>query len=138
MPQRLFGALRFYTDEAEPLPEVLLRRFGGHFPGSTVAVWPGADGRGVVLSGDSISPIARPSWVTFMRNFTNYPHLSAAVVRRVAASVADLHFDRIYSNFGQPTVSDGKRTPPSAMQSGSPASTTIWRESEAHLGPAPR
>lgn len=88
-------------DDAEPLPGVVLRRTGGHFPGSAVAVWTGADGIGVMLSGDSIGPVAREGWVTFMRSFPNYLPLSANVVRRIAASVADLDFDRMYGNFGQ-------------------------------------
>src|SRR5699024_8187630 len=71
------------------------------FAGSAVAVWPGEDGAGVMLSGDSIGPVARDGWVTFMRSFPNYLPLSAAVVRRIAASVDDLEFDRMYGNFGQ-------------------------------------
>lgn len=54
-----------------------------------------------MLSGDSIGPVARQGWVTFMRSFPNYLPLSANVVRRIAASVADLDFDRMYGNFGQ-------------------------------------
>src|SRR5699024_12281910 len=63
--------------EAAPLPDVQLRRTGGHFAGSAVAVWPGEDGAGVMLSGDSIGPVARDGWVTFMRSFPNYLPLSA-------------------------------------------------------------
>ncbi|SDS90160.1 hypothetical protein SAMN04489752_2806 [Brevibacterium siliguriense] len=90
-----------YFHESEPVPGVRLRRTGGHFPGSAVAMWTGADGTGVMLSGDSIGPVARSGWVTFMRSFPNYLPLSAAVVRRIAASVIDLDFDRMYGNFGQ-------------------------------------
>jgi len=99
--QRTGRAVCPYFHEAEPVPGVRLRRTGGHFPGSAVAVWTGADGAGVMLSGDSIGPVARSGWVTFMRSFPNYLPLSATVVRRIAASVIDLDFDRMYGNFGQ-------------------------------------
>ena len=95
-----------YYREARPLPGTLVLRTGGHFAGSAVALWTGADGVGVMLSGDTIGPVARDGWVTFMRSFPNYLPLSANVVRRIAASVADLDFDRMYGNFGQ-TISSG-------------------------------
>ena len=104
--QRTGRALCPYFHEAEPVPGVRLRRVGGHFPGSAGAVWTGADGTGVMLSGDSIGPVAREGWVTFMRSFPNYLPLSAAVVKRIAASVNDLDFDRMYGNFGQ-TIGTG-------------------------------
>ncbi|SIH65809.1 Uncharacterised protein [Mycobacteroides abscessus subsp. abscessus] len=99
--QRHGPAMTYFDADATPLPEILLRRVGGHFPGSAIALWPGHDGHGVMLSGDSIGPVARSGWVTFMRSFPNYLPLSGAVVRRIAASVADLDFDRMYGNFGQ-------------------------------------
>ncbi|WP_309132539.1 hydrolase [Brevibacterium sp.] len=99
--QRRGEAIVSYVDVVEALPGVRLQRVGGHFLGSAIALWTGADGNGVMLSGDSIGPVARDGWVTFMRSFPNYLPLSATVVRRIAASVADLDFDRMYGNFGQ-------------------------------------
>ncbi|KAB1947366.1 hydrolase [Brevibacterium linens] len=99
--QRTGPAICPYFHETEPVPGVRLRRVGGHFPGSAVAMWTGSDGTGVMLSGDSIGPVPRSGWVSFMRSFPNYLPLSAAVVRRIAASVSDLDFDRMYGNFGQ-------------------------------------
>jgi hypothetical protein len=99
--QRKGSVVQCYEDETEALPGIPLRRTGGHFPGSAVALWTGLDGKGVMLSGDSIGPVARTGWVTFMRSFPNFLPLSADVVRRIAASVADLEFDRMYGNFGQ-------------------------------------
>src|SRR5699024_2157963 len=51
--QRTSPGITTYFHEAAPLPDVQLRRTGGHFAGSAVAVWPGEDGAGVMLSGDS-------------------------------------------------------------------------------------
>ncbi|MGW9826541.1 glyoxylase-like metal-dependent hydrolase (beta-lactamase superfamily II) [Brevibacterium pityocampae] len=98
-----------YDRQIEPVPGVLVRQIGGHFSGSSIAVWRSPeDGVGVFLGGDTISPVVRSGWVTFMRSFPNYLPLSGAVVRRMADAVADLDFDRMYGNFGQQLRSGGK------------------------------
>ena len=53
------------------LPGVVLHRIGGHFPGSAVVHFVGADGRGVVLSGDTVAGTPDEHWVSFMRSFPN-------------------------------------------------------------------
>jgi hypothetical protein len=84
--------------EREVLPGVVLSQPGGHFPGSTVVHWTGADGRGVLLSGDTI--FANPDrTASFMRSYPNRIPLSGAVVTRVAEHVARRPFDRLYNNF---------------------------------------
>ncbi|WP_035282409.1 hydrolase [Brevibacterium album] len=108
--QRTGPAIELFDGEIEPLPGVRVREVGGHFPGSSVALWRSPeDGALVMLGGDTISPVARRGWVTFMRSFPNYLPLSAAVVRRIAAAVADLDVERIYGNFGQRLLSGGSR-----------------------------
>ncbi len=103
------GPIVEYDGQIEPLPGVVVRQVGGHFPGSSIAVWRSPDdGAGVFLGGDTISPVVRTGWVTFMRSFPNYLPLSAAVVRRMADAVADLDFDRMYGNFGQRLLSGGQ------------------------------
>jgi len=97
--QRGGDAVRFWDGEIEVLPGVRLHRFGGHFPGSAVASLTGGDGRGVVLSGDTVL-VTPDRWVTFQRSFPNRIPLSAAVVRRVADAFAALDLDRLYDNFG--------------------------------------
>lgn len=95
-------AIRLWDKEFEVLPGIMLRQPGGHFPGSTVALWTGAaDGRGVLLSGDTVAPVPAQGWVSFMRSYPNKIPLSAAVVRRVADAIIELDFDRIYGNFGE-------------------------------------
>ena len=86
--------------EVEVLPGVRLVRIGGHFPGSAVAHFVGADGRGVLLSGDTVACTPDERWVSFMRSFPNKIPLSAAVVGKVADRVLRLDFDRLYDNFG--------------------------------------
>jgi glyoxylase-like metal-dependent hydrolase (beta-lactamase superfamily II) len=93
-------AIRTWDAPFDVLPGIHLLQPGGHFPGSTVAWWTDtADGGNALLSGDTVMACPDQGWVTFMRSFPNAIPLSAAVVRRVADSVRDLHFDRLYDNF---------------------------------------
>lgn len=89
-----------WSGEREVLPGVVLSQPGGHFPGSAVAHWSGAaDGRGVLLSGDTIFANPDRTSVSFMRSYPNRIPLSGAVVTRVAEHVARRPFDRLYNNF---------------------------------------
>ena len=82
------------------LPGLTLTQPGGHFPGSAVAHWTaGADGRGVLLSGDTIFANPDRTSVSFMRSYPNRIPLSGAVVERIAAHVGRFAFDRLYNNF---------------------------------------
>ena len=65
---------------------------------------------GVVLAGDTLFPGPSREWVTFMRSYPNSIPLSAAVVDRIAAAVTARAFDRIYGNFGNVIISDGRET----------------------------
>lgn len=92
------AVIETWSGEREVLPGVVLSQPGGHFPGSAVAHWAGADRRGVLLSGDTI--FANPDrTASFMRSYPNRIPLSAAVVTRVAEHVARRPFDRLYNNF---------------------------------------
>ncbi|MBD8062287.1 MBL fold metallo-hydrolase [Oceanitalea stevensii] len=92
-------AVRLWDEAHDVLPGVRLEQIGGHFPGSTVALFTGADGSGVLLSGDGIFPGPEGRTVSFLRSYPNRIPLSAAVVRRIADQVAQLDFDRLYNNF---------------------------------------
>jgi hypothetical protein len=65
-----------------------------------------ADGRGVLLSGDTVAGTPDEHWVSFMRSFPNKIPLSAAVVAKVADRVMALDFDRLYDNFGGQVIGD--------------------------------
>lgn len=79
----------------------------GHFPASAVALWQaGAEGRGALLTGDSIAVNPDRRTVGFLRSYPNRIPLSAAVVQRNAAAVEPLLFDRAYGNFGGVISSD--------------------------------
>ncbi|WP_308468623.1 MBL fold metallo-hydrolase [Rathayibacter soli] len=95
------SSIRSWRGDLQVLRDVLLRTVGGHFPGSAVALWPaGAEGRGVLLTGDSIFPNPNGTSVSFLRSYPNMLPLSAAVVERVARASLELPFDRLYGNFG--------------------------------------
>jgi hypothetical protein len=95
-----------WEEKTEVLPGVVLHRIGGHFPGSAVCHFLGADGRGVLLTGDTVAGTPDEHWVSFMRSFPNKVPLSAAVVAKVADRVLVHDFDRLYDNFGGAVRSD--------------------------------
>jgi len=102
------AVIRSWTGDLEPLPGVTLRTVGGHFPGSAVLHFTGADGKGVVLSGDTVFPGPTEKWVTFLRSYPNSIPLSAAVVERVVTSVNGFDYDRMYGTFGRALRSDAR------------------------------
>ncbi len=102
-------AIRSHGDHHEIAPGLTLYRFGGHFPGSTVLHWQaGADGRGVLLSSDTIQGNPDRATVTFLRSYPNRIPLSARVVQRIAAAAEQLEFDRLYDNFGRGVDADAR------------------------------
>lgn len=99
--QRPDPVIKFWKGESYTLDEgVTLHRCGGHFTGSTVLLWPeGAEGRGVLLSSDTLHVTPDRRHVSFMYSYPNYIPLSATTVDRVVTTVMQLKFDRIYSHF---------------------------------------
>lgn len=95
-----------WDEEVAVLPGVTLHRVGGHFPGSAVARFTGADGRGVLLSGDTVVGTPDEHWVSFLRSYPNKIPLSGATVQKVAERVTALDFDRLYDNLRGCVCSD--------------------------------
>ena len=93
--------IRFWPGERLPLHDgMTLVRGGGHFEGASMLHWPaGADGRGVLFSGDTIQVVLDRKWVSFMRSYPNLIPLRETKVRAIARSVEDLAFDRIHGAF---------------------------------------
>ena len=92
--------IRRWSGAVEVLPGVTLVQTGGHFEGSAVAHWrDGADGRGALLTGDSISVVADRRWLTFMRSYPNEIPLPPAAVRHIVDTVETYAFDRIYGGW---------------------------------------
>lgn len=101
-------SLRLWDGTIEPVPGVTASQPGGHFPGSCVVHWSGADRAGVLLCGDTIMVNPDRTTVSFLRSYPNRLPLSAAVVERIAAHVGRYEFDRVYSNFALSIDHDGK------------------------------
>lgn len=103
--------LRFWDGNQYRLHNgITLVRCGGHFEGGSVLHWPeGAEGKGLLLSGDIIQVVPDRRWVSFMYS---YPNLIPLGPRRVAAivdAIEPFEFDRIYGAFHPMEVArDGK------------------------------
>jgi len=99
--------ITFWSGERHALPgDLTLARLGGHFPGSAVLHWPGgADGQGVLLTGDTIYVVADRAWVSFMYSYPNLIPLPARKIRHIRDNIAPYRFDRLYSGFAGRVVS---------------------------------
>ena len=105
--------IRFWEGERYDLiDDVTLLRLGGHFPGANVLLWSGgADGRGVLLSGDLPQVTSSADHVSFMYSYPNYLPLPAGQVQTIAQKLASERFERIYGAFQDANVmSDGGET----------------------------
>ncbi len=107
--QRLSPLVRLWQDRVEPVPGLTLARIGGHFDGAAVLHWPaGADGRGALLTGDTITVVQDRDWVSFMWSYPNLIPLDPATIARIVERVGPFSFDRIYGGWwGRVVVHDG-------------------------------
>ncbi len=100
-------AIRFWSGE-ERLGSIGLHQIGGHFAGSSVAIWPdGAGGRGTLLSGDTVFPNPDGWSVGFLRSYPNKIPLSAGVVQRIADDLGRLRFEGVVGNFNNRIETEG-------------------------------
>lgn len=90
--------ITFWSGVTLPLKDgVTLLRLGGHFSGGTVLHWQqGANGQGVLLSGDILQVVADRQWVSFMYSYPNLIPLPAATVQRMKEAIAPWPFERLY------------------------------------------
>ena len=94
------ASVRRWSTTLDVAPGVRLVQCGGHFAGSAALHWDGgADGRGVLLTGDTLPVVADRRYVSFMRSYPNYVPLPASAVRRIVERVSPLTFDRIYDGW---------------------------------------
>jgi hypothetical protein len=102
------AAIRTWSRRAAPLPGVTLVQVGGHFPGSSVVHFTGRDGRGVLLTSDSVYVNPDRASLAFMRSFPNRIPLSPAVVERIVTTLDGFSYDRIYHNFRDVIAADAE------------------------------
>ncbi|HVY51966.1 MAG TPA: MBL fold metallo-hydrolase [Devosia sp.] len=94
-------AIEFWSGDSTQIADgITLVRTGGHFPGSTVLHWrQGADGRGVLMTGDSIMVVPDTRWVSFMYSYPNLIPVNARTVEAIVKAVRAYQFDRIYGGW---------------------------------------
>ena len=81
---------------------------GGHFEGSAVLHWAGgADGKGALFVGDTITVVPDRRFVSFMTSYPNLIPLSAPEIERIVAAVEPYDFDRIYGGWWGRNVMEG-------------------------------
>jgi glyoxylase-like metal-dependent hydrolase (beta-lactamase superfamily II) len=114
-------AVQYYSGKVDLWPGLTLIQCGGHFEGSAVLHWAeGADGKGVLFTGDSISVAADRRWVTFMRSYPNYIPLPPGEIRGILAAIEPYEFDRIHGGwFGNDVREDAK--------------AAVWRSAERYI-----
>jgi hypothetical protein len=99
-----------WEGETEPILDGLtIIHCGGHFDGSAVLHWrDGAEGRGVLLTGDTIDIVTDTRYVTFMYSYPNQIPLSPSKIRGIVRAVEPFEFDRLYEAFGAVMPTNGK------------------------------
>jgi glyoxylase-like metal-dependent hydrolase (beta-lactamase superfamily II) len=114
-------AVNWYSGSVDLWPGLTLIQCGGHFAGSSVLHWAdGAEGRGALFTGDSISVAADRRWVTFMRSYPNYIPLPPDDIRGILASIEPYPFDRVYGGwFGNDVREDAK--------------AAVWRSADRYI-----
>lgn len=92
-------AVQFWQGETLSLGDGLtLIRCGGHYDGSQVLHWgDGADGRGALLTGDTIVVVDDRRYVTFMYSYANLIPLSASKIRQIITALEPFNYERVYS-----------------------------------------
>jgi hypothetical protein len=107
--QRPSRRVELWDDEVSPVPGITVARIGGHFDGAAVLHWPaGAQGRGALLTGDTITVVSDRDWVSFMWSYPNLIPLDAQTVEHIARRVERFPFDRVYGGWwGRVVVADG-------------------------------
>ena len=104
-------AIRYWDGKPlELAPGVTLIQCGGHFPGSAVLHWAdGADGKGALFVGDSITVVPDRRFVSFMTSYPNLIPMAAAEVRAIVDSVEPFAFNRIYGGWWNRNVMSGAK-----------------------------
>lgn len=107
--QRPSTRIEYFADAVSPVPGLTLARIGGHFDGAAVLHWPaGSQGRGALLTGDTITVVQDREWVSFMWSYPNLIPLDAATVLDIARRVEAFAFERVYGGWwGRVVMSDG-------------------------------
>jgi hypothetical protein len=94
-------AIHHWQGSTKPLfGGMTLINTGGHFAGFQVLHWAsGAEGRGILFSGDQPQVCMDRRWVSFMYSYPNLIPLSPPAIRRIVNSLEPFDFARLYGAF---------------------------------------
>jgi hypothetical protein len=106
------AAIRHWDGDTRTiLPGVTLIRCGGHFPGGAVLHWAsGAEGRGLLCTGDIATVTTDRKFLSFMRSYPNLIPLNTDQVTGIAAALAPFPFDRIYGHYFDRVIPAGAKS----------------------------
>jgi hypothetical protein len=105
------GNINFWRGESvSPMKGISLVNLGGHFDGGTVLHWTGgADGKGLVLSGDIISVVQDRTWVSFMYSYPNLIPLPVDKIEQIWDRIEKYKFEKLFSAFeGRQILSEAR------------------------------
>jgi len=123
-------AVTFWDGETHDLGDGLtLIRCGGHYVGGQVLHWSaGADGSGVLLTGDILQVVSDRRYLSFMYSYPNLIPLPVASVQRIVAAVEPFAFDRIYGRGGTGSSRPARKRPsPAPPSATSRRSRAVYR-----------
>jgi hypothetical protein len=105
-PAAAGSRIQFWEEATLPLwGDLTLINCGGHFEGGTVLHWPaGANGKGVLLTGDIIQVVQDRRYVSFMRSYPNLIPLGAAAIGRILQTIEPFSFEQIYGAWWKANV----------------------------------
>ena len=84
----------------EILPGITLVNTGGHFEGSVALHWAaGCDGRGALLSGDTVTVVMDRRYVSFMYSYPNLIPLGERAIARIVESLRPFQYERVYGGW---------------------------------------
>jgi hypothetical protein len=100
----------FWEGERQVLMDgITLIRCGGHFEGSSVLHWSqGAEGRGALLTGDTMQVASDRRYVSFMYSYPNMIPLNQGAIERIVKAVEPFEFERIYGGWWDYLVCNAK------------------------------
>ncbi|QMU28441.1 MBL fold metallo-hydrolase [Adhaeribacter radiodurans] len=104
------NAIQFWEGKIlELIDSISIINCGGHFPGACVLHWPaGADGKGVVLSGDTLQVAMDRQSVSFMYSYPNLIPLRQAEIIAIRDALQGVNFERMYGAF-EPYIKQNAR-----------------------------
>lgn len=103
------ASLQLWQGEEQPLwDDIRIIHTAGHFPGSCVLHLPAyADGKGALLSGDSVYVARDRKRVTFMHSYPNYIPLPLPAIELIHERLSPLRFDAIFGAFSFGVIRSG-------------------------------